>query len=74
MEYLESYKKLIIRPLEEYKRNIIRKYEKSLFFKKYYEKMLDKIEEDLMNKYQKYYDMGINEIEFQEYVNKQIEK
>ena len=73
MEYLESYKKLIIRPLEEYKRNIIRKYEKSLFFKKYYEKMLDKIEEELMIKYQKYYDMGINEIDFQEYINKQIE-
>ena len=73
MEYLDSYRKLIIEPLEEYKRNIIEKYEKSLFFKKYYENILEKIEEELMNKYQKYYYMSVDEIEFQKYINKQIE-
>ncbi len=73
MEYLDSYRKLIIEPLEEYKRNIIEKYEKSLFFKKYYENILDKIEEELMNKYQKYYYMSVDEIEFNKYINKQIE-
>lgn len=72
MDYLEDYRKLIIEPLEDYRRNLIVKYEKTIFFKKIYEELLDKIEVELINKYQRYYDMSVEECEFQEYINKQL--
>lgn len=51
MDYLDDYRKLIIEPLEKMKNEIIRKYEKSFFFKKHYEELLNKIETELMSKY-----------------------
>ena len=45
---------------------------KSFFFKKQYEELLDKIEVELIKKYEKYYEMNVDEIEFQEYINRQI--
>lgn len=73
MDYLEDYINLVIKPLEDFKNEVIRKYDKSFFFKKHYEELLDKIEIELIKKYEKYYEMSIDEIEFQEYINKQIE-
>ena len=73
MDYLDDYRKMIIEPLEKMKKDIIIKYEKTFFFKKHYEELLDKIENELMNKYQKFYEMSEEEINFQEYINKQLE-
>lgn len=72
MYYLEDYSRLVIEPLEDFKKEVIRKYIKSFFFKKSYEKLLDKIEVELIKKYGKYYEMSVEEYEFQEYINKQI--
>lgn len=72
MNYLDSYRKIIIEPLEELKKEVIKNYIKSFFFKKHYEKLLDKIEIELIKKYEKYYEMNVDEIEFQEYINRQI--
>lgn len=73
MNYLDSYRKIIIEPLEELKKEVIKNYIKSFFFKKHYEKLLDKIEIELIKKYEKYYEMSVDEFKFQEYINKQIE-
>lgn len=70
---LYDYIKLVIKPLEEFKKKIIRKYIKSFFFKKHYEELLDKIEIELINKYQKFYDMSMEEYEFQEKINQSIQ-
>lgn len=72
MYYLEDYSRLVIEPLEDFKKEVIRKYIKSFFFKKSYEKLLDKIEIELIKKYEKYYEISVEEYEFQEYINKQI--
>lgn len=72
MYYLEDYSRLIIEPLEDFKKKVIRKYIKSFFFKKSYEELLDKIEVELIKKYEKYYEMSVEKYEFQEYINKQI--
>ena len=72
MYYLEDYSRLVIEPLEDFKKEVIRKYIKSFFFNKSYEKLLDKIEVELIKKYEKYYEMSVEEYEFQEYINKQI--
>ena len=73
MHYLDNYSRLVIEPLEDFKKEYIRKYIKSFFFKKSYEELLDKIEVELIKKYEKYYEMSVEEYEFQEYINKQIE-
>lgn len=73
MDYLDDYRKLIIEPLEDLKKEVIRKYIKSFLFKKHYEELLDKIEVELIKKYEKYYEMSVDEFKFQEYINKQIE-
>ena len=73
MDSLDDYRKMIIEPLEKMKKDIILKYENSFFFKKRYEKLLDKIENELMSKYQRFYEMSEDEINFQEYINKQLE-
>ena len=72
MYYLEDYSRLVIEPLEDFKKEVIRKYIKSFFFNKSYEKLLDKKEVELIKKYEKYYEMSVEEYEFQEYINKQI--
>lgn len=72
MDYLDDYRRFIIEPLEIFKKDITRKYVKSIFFKKRYSDLLDKIEVELINKYQRYYDMSVEECEFQEYINKQL--
>lgn len=73
MNYLDNYRKLIIEPLENYKRELIVKYENTFFFKKLYEGLLNKVEIEILNKYQKYYDMCIEEIEFNKCINKKLE-
>ena len=73
MDYLKDYSRLVIEPLEDLKKEIISKYMKSFFFKKHYEELLDKIEVELIKKYEKYYEMSVEEYEFQEYINKQLE-
>ena len=73
MDYLKDYSRLVIEPLEDLKKEVIRKYMKSFFFKKHYEELLDKIEVELIKKYEKYYEMSMEEYKFQEYINKQLE-
>ena len=48
MDYLEDYSRLVIEPLEDLKKEVIKKYMKSFFFKKHYEKLIDKIEIELI--------------------------
>ena len=73
MNYSDDYRRLIIEPLEEYKRELMVKFEKTFFFKKLYEELLNKVETELLNKYQKYYDMCMEEIDFNKCINKQLE-
>ncbi len=72
MDYLDDYRKMIIEPLEEMKKDLIKKYEKSFFFKKHYEELIDKVETELMNKYEKFYEMSMDEIKFQEFIKEQL--
>lgn len=65
MNYLELYCKTIIQPLEKMRNEILDKYYSSIFFKSKYKLLLDKVDKELMNKYDKFDDM-IEEIKFQE--------
>lgn len=72
MDYLDDYRRLVIEPLEDFKNKVIREYTKSLFFKKHYKELLDKIEVELLSKYQRYYEMSVEEFEFQEKINEYL--
>ena len=65
MNYLELYCKTIIQPLEKMRNQILDKYYSSIFFKSKYKLLLDKVDKELMNKYDKFYDMIEEEIKFQ---------
>ena len=71
MDYLEDYRWLVIKPLEEMKEEVIRKYFKSFFFKKRYKELLDRIEAE---KYEKYYEMSVDEYNFQKYIENELGK
>lgn len=66
MDYLELYCKTIIQPLEKMRDEILDKYYSSIFFKSKYKLLLDKVDKELMNKYNKFNDMIEEEIKFQE--------
>lgn len=66
MDYLELYCKTIIQPLEKMRNQILDKYYSSIFFKSKYKLLLDKVDKELMNKYDKFDDMIEEEIKFQE--------
>lgn len=66
MDYLELYCKTIIQPLEKIRDEILDKYYSSIFFKSKYKLLLDKVDKELMNKYNKFNDMIEEEIKFQE--------
>ncbi len=66
MNYIELYCKTIIQPLEKMRDEILDKHYSSIFFKSKYKLLLDKIDEELMNKYNKFDDMIEEEIKFQE--------
>ena len=66
MDYLELYCKIIIQPLEKMRDEILDKYYSSIFFKSKYKLLLDKVDKELMNKYNKFDDMIEEEIKFQE--------
>ena len=66
MNYLELYCKTIIQPLEKMRNQILDKYYSSIFFKSKYKLLLDKVDKELMNKYNKFNDMIEEEIKFQE--------
>ena len=74
MDYLEDYRRLVIKPLEEMKEEVIQKYFKSFFFKKRYKELLDKIEVELISKYEKYYEMSVDEYNFQKYIENELGK
>lgn len=74
MDYLEDYRWLVIKPLEEMKEEVIRKYFKSFFFKKHYKELLDKIEVELISKYEKYYEISVEEYNFQKYIENELGK
>ena len=66
MNYLELYCKTVIQPLEKMRNQILDKYYSSIFFKSKYKLLSDKIDEELMNKYNKFNDMIEEETKFQE--------
>ena len=66
MNYLELYCKTIIQPLEKMRNQILDKYYSSIFFKSKYKLLLDKVDKELMNKYNKFNNMIEEEIKFQE--------
>ena len=66
MDYLELYCKTIIQPLEKMRDEILDKYYSSIFFKSKYKLLLDKVDKELMNKYNKFDGMIEEEIKFQE--------
>lgn len=66
MDYLELYCKTIIQPLEKMRDEILDKYYSSIFFKSKYKLLLDKVDKELMNKYNKFNNMIEEEIKFQE--------
>lgn len=74
MNYLEDYRNQVIKPLENMKIEVIKKCCKTFFFKKYYGELLNKIEDELLNKYQKYYEMSVEDYKFQEYIKSELEK
>ena len=74
MDYLEDYRQLVIKPLENMKEEVILKYFKSFFFKKHYKELLDKIEVELISKYEKYYEMSVEEYNFQKYIENELGK
>lgn len=63
MNYLDEYQNCVIKPLEDLKCKIVKKYINSFLLKKYYKKMLDKIEDELLRKYQKLYELSLNKKE-----------
>ena len=73
MNYLELYCKTIIQPLEKMRNQILDKYYSSIFFKSKYKVLLDKVDKELMNKYDKFYDMIEEEIKFQELLKDSVE-
>lgn len=66
MNYIELYCKTVIQPLEKMRNQILDKYYSSIFFKSKYKLLSDKIDEELMNKYNKFNDMIEEETKFQE--------
>ena len=66
MNYIELYCKTVIQPLEKMRNQILDKYYSSIFFKSKYKLLLDKVDKELMNKYDKFDDMIEEEIKFQE--------
>lgn len=68
MDCLEDYRRLVIKPLEDMKAEVIKKYFTTFIFRKSYRELLDKIENELIIKYQRYYEMSVEEYEFQKYI------
>ena len=63
MNYLKSYCENIIKPIEDMKDEVEKKYYSSILFKKKYKKLLDKLDDELFNKYQKLETMIDEEIQ-----------
>lgn len=74
MDYLDDYRRLVIKPLEKMKEEVIQKYFKSIFSKKHYKELLDKIEVELISKYEKYYEMSVDEYNFQKQIENELGK
>ena len=73
MNYIELYCKTVIQPLEKMRDEILDKYYSSIFFKSKYKLLLDKVDKELMNKYDKFDDMIEEEIKFQELLKDSVE-
>ena len=73
MNYIELYCKTVIQPLEKMRNQILDKYYSSIFFKSKYKLLLDKVDKELMNKYDKFDDMIEEEIKFQELLKGSVE-
>lgn len=63
MNYLKSYCENIIKPIEDMKYEVEKKYYSSILFKKKYKNLLDKLDDELFNKYQKLETMIDEEIQ-----------
>lgn len=72
MDCLDLYCKNVIQPLENFRKEVAEKYYTSLFRKKGYKKLLDKIDDELLIKYQKLETMIDEELEFQETIRNSI--
>ena len=53
MDYLKKYCENIIKPIEDMKDEVEKKYYSSILFKKKYKKLLDRLDDELFIKYQK---------------------
>ena len=53
MDYLKKYCENIIKPIEDMKDEVEKKYYSSILFKKKYKKLLDRLDDQLFIKYQK---------------------
>lgn len=73
MNYIELYCKTVIQPLEKMRDEILYNYHSSVFFKFKYKILLDQIDKELMNKYNKFDDMIEEEIKFQELLKDSVE-
>ena len=73
MNYIGLYCKTVIQPLEKMRNQILDKYYSSIFFKSKYKLLLDKVDKELMNKYDKFDDMIEEEIKFQELLKDSVE-
>ena len=74
MNYIDDYIKLVIKPLEDFRKEILVLYFKSFFYKKTYRKMLNQIDNLLISKYEKYYQIIEEEYEFNENLLEKIVK
>lgn len=72
MDCLDLYCKNVIQPLENYRKEVAKKYYTSLFRKRGYKKLLDKMDDELLIKYWKLETMIDEELEFQETIRNSI--
>lgn len=72
MDCLNLYCKNVIQPLEKLRNEVAEKYYASLFRKRGYKKLLDKMDDELLIKYHKLETMIDEELEFQETIRNSI--
>ena len=72
MDCLNLYCKNVIQPLEKLRNEVAKKYYTSLFRKRGYKKLLDKMDDELLIKYRKLETMIDEEIEFEKSIKNGI--
>lgn len=71
--FQKDYIEHIIKPLEELRNEARAKYLSTLFFgKKKYKVIMDNLDELLIEKYNKFYEMSVEELEFDKHILESI--